>query len=123
MTIATQGASIRQQEKQLKALREHVMQQYLLIETLQEDSEEILQQAGGLRQERDVLRTDNTELRNTVEEFGLAIEEMKRDLDAAYGLEKEEMISSDDAAAAVVLGLTTVTEETARDMDAELTQE
>ena len=78
------------------------MQQHRLIETLQEDSEDIMQEASVLRQERDILRADNTELRKTVEEFGEAIEEMKQDLDTAYGLEKEDIAFSDDASAVVV---------------------
>ena len=87
------------------------MQQHLLIETLQEDSEDIMQEATVLRQERDVLRADNTELRKTVEEFGEAIEEMKQDLDAAYRLEKEDLVSSEDTAE--VASLHTITEEMA----------
>ena len=83
------------------------MQQHRLIETLQEDSEDIMQEASVLRQERDILRADNTELRKTVEDFGDAIEEMKQDLDTACGLEKEEMAFGDDAPA-VEVGLNTV---------------
>ena len=82
------------------------MQQYLLIETLQEDSDGMMREASALRQERDILRADNKELRKTVEEFGDAIEEMKQDLDTACGLEKEEMAISEDAFA-VVVGLNT----------------